>query len=298
MIVISEELIRLNGICRDYYTRGTVVHALKGIDLSIEKGDFISIIGRSGSGKSTLMNILGCLDRQTKGEYYLEGMDISTLSDRKLSFLRSRIISFVFQSFNLISSLNSEENVSLPLMYKGIPKKERQTAACRALEMVGMSERRLYYPRELSGGQQQRVAVARAIASEPEILLADEPTGSLDSESGEKVLSVIIVTAKNNKLVFRNIRCASNQSLGVVGVASMCHIGSGRFWETVNGGLRGNPLFGKEIDAVVQDNEGLAIKVGGLQMSCEIGLVFVREPYCIYLKHFIFHRFFAHSQNL
>ena len=217
MIVISEELIRLNGICRDYYTRGTVVHALKGIDLSIEKGDFISIIGQSGSGKSTLMNILGCLDRQTKGEYYLEGMDISTLSDRKLSFLRSRIISFVFQSFNLISSLNSEENVSLPLMYKGIPKKERQTAACRALEMVGMSERRLYYPRELSGGQQQRVAVARAIASEPEILLADEPTGSLDSESGEKVLSVmeemnrsgvtVIMITHDNRLSERAKRC-------------------------------------------------------------------------------------------
>ncbi len=114
-------------------------------------------------------------------------------------------------------------------------------------------------------------------------------------QRGEKVLSVIIVTAKNNKLVFRNIRHTGNQSLGVVGVAPVCNMGSGRFGETVNGGLRGNPLLGKEIDAVVQDNEGLAIKVGGLQMSCEIGLVFVREPYCIYLKHFVFQRFFAHS---
>ena len=191
MIRISDELIRLKNISRDYYTRGSVVHALSGIDLSISSGDFISIIGRSGSGKSTLMNILGCLDRQTEGKYYLDGIDISSLNERKLSFLRSRIISFVFQSFNLIPSLNSLENAALPLMYKGIPKREREAEAQKALEMVGMEEKRNYYPWELSGGQQQRVAIARAIASKPKILLADEPTGSLDSESGETVLSIM-----------------------------------------------------------------------------------------------------------
>ncbi len=214
---MKEELICLKNIKRDYNARGMTVHALKGIDLSVDRGDFISVTGQSGSGKSTLMNILGCLDRQTEGKYYLKGMDVSFLSERKLAFLRSQVISFVFQSFNLIPSLNSEENVALPLMYKGISKRERHYAAQKALEMVGLHERKNYFPSELSGGQQQRVAVARAVASKPEILLADEPTGSLDRESGETVLSVmeemnrsgvtVIMITHDNVLSKRAKRC-------------------------------------------------------------------------------------------
>ncbi len=185
------ELITVRKLNREYKTGDLTVRALDNISLSIGRGEFVSIIGQSGSGKSTLMNILGCLDRQSSGEYILLGTDVSSLGEKQLAYLRSRVIGFVFQSFNLIPSLNALQNVELPLIYRRIPRKQRIYAAEKALDMVGLSSRKKHRPSELSGGQQQRTAIARAIAGDPGLLLADEPTGSLDKAAGENVLSII-----------------------------------------------------------------------------------------------------------
>lgn len=186
-----ESIISLKNLSRDYITRGGIVHALSDINIDVVEGEFIAVVGQSGSGKSTLMNILGCLDTPTDGIYMLDGIEISTLSEKQLTYIRSKIIGFIFQSFNLVPTLSALENTELPLLYRGIGKKQRRYAAEFALERVGLSSRKNHLPCELSGGQQQRVAVARAIASEPKILLADEPTGSLDKKSGEEVLGII-----------------------------------------------------------------------------------------------------------
>ena len=186
-----DAIIRLRGISRHYRCGENTVRALDGVDLGIGRGEYCSIIGRSGSGKSTLMNILGCLDAPSEGEYLLSGMPVSRMSERRLTDVRARTIGFVFQSFNLLAGLDAAHNVALPLMYRGIGRRERERAAAQALELVGLSDRARHKPGELSGGQQQRVAIARAIAGKPDILLADEPTGSLDSESGEQVISLL-----------------------------------------------------------------------------------------------------------
>lgn len=186
-----KELIVARNLCRDYKNGDLTVRALNNINFSISDGEFVSIIGQSGSGKSTLINILGCLDKQSSGDYFLSGTDVSALNERQLAFLRSRVIGFVFQSFNLIPSLNALQNVELPLIYRRIPKKQRIYTAEKALDTVGLSARKNHRPSELSGGQQQRTAIARAIAGNPRLLLADEPTGSLDKAAGENVLSVI-----------------------------------------------------------------------------------------------------------
>lgn len=186
-----ESIISLKNLSRDYITRGGIVHALSDINIDVVEGEFIAVVGQSGSGKSTLMNILGCLDTPTDGIYMLDGIEISTLNEKQLTYIRSKIIGFIFQSFNLVPTLSALENTELPLLYRGIGKKQRRYAAEFALERVGLSSRKNHLPCELSGGQQQRVAVARAIASEPKILLADEPTGSLDKKSGEEVLGII-----------------------------------------------------------------------------------------------------------
>ncbi len=186
-----KKIISLKNLSRDYITRGGVVHALNKINVDIDEGEFIAIVGQSGSGKSTLMNILGCLDTPTDGIYSLNGIDISTLNEKQLTYIRSRVIGFIFQSFNLVPALSALENTELPLLYRGISKRQRRYAAEYALERVGLSSRKNHLPPELSGGQQQRVAIARAIASEPEILLADEPTGSLDKKSGKEVIDII-----------------------------------------------------------------------------------------------------------
>ncbi len=186
-----ESIISLKNLSRDYITRGGIVHALSDINIDVVEGEFIAVVGQSGSGKSTLMNILGCLDTPTDGIYMLDGIEISTLNEKQLTYIRSKIIGFIFQSFNLVPTLSALENTELPLLYRGIGKKQRKYAAEFALERVGLSSRKNHLPCELSGGQQQRVAVARAIASEPKILLADEPTGSLDKKSGEEVLGII-----------------------------------------------------------------------------------------------------------
>ncbi len=167
------------------------VRALCDISLQVTKGEFVSIIGTSGSGKSTLMNILGCLDIPTYGDYLLDGQDVGELTDRELSRIRNKEVGFVFQGFNLIDSLNALENVELPLIYRGIGATDRHELALDALERVGLSERARHKPSEMSGGQQQRVAIARAIATHPPIILADEPTGALDTRTGEHVLEIL-----------------------------------------------------------------------------------------------------------
>ena len=164
------------------------VRALDGVTLQIDRGEFVAIIGQSGSGKSTLMNILGCLDIPTYGDYHLDGVDVTELNDKQLAHIRNKQIGFIFQGFNLIPALNAWENVELPLIYQGVPASKRYDRVEAALERVGLADRAGHRPTEMSGGQQQRVAIARAIATRPPIIMADEPTGALDSHTGKEVL--------------------------------------------------------------------------------------------------------------
>lgn len=186
-----DNIIRLDDVSKIYHTKGGDVNALSHISLEIEKGSFTAIVGQSGSGKSTLMNILGCLDIPTSGQYFLDGQKVSDMKEKQLSFVRNNIIGFIFQSFNLIPTLNAIENAELPLTYRGMKKSERYELAVDALKRVGLEKRLTHRPNELSGGQQQRVAIARAIAAEPEIILADEPTGNLDKKSGQEIMSIL-----------------------------------------------------------------------------------------------------------
>ena len=184
-------LVEVKDICKIYNPGENEVRALDHVSLSINKGEFVAIIGQSGSGKSTLMNMLGCLDVPTSGEYYLNGRDVSMLSDDEQSDIRNLEIGFIFQGFNLISNLTAIENVELPLIYRGVGKRERQKLAIDALKIVGLSHRMYHKPNEMSGGQQQRVAIARAIAAKPPVILADEPTGNLDSASSKEILQIL-----------------------------------------------------------------------------------------------------------
>ncbi|MDD6057069.1 MAG: ABC transporter ATP-binding protein [Clostridiales bacterium] len=178
-------------IVKTYYLgKPNELEILHGIDLSINEGEFVSIVGESGSGKSTLMNIIGVLDRQTQGRYFLEGQDVNSMSDEIRSIVRNRRIGFVFQNFNLLPRANALKNVMIPLMYSQEKKKERKEKAMEMLEMVGMADRATHKPNELSGGQKQRVAIARAMVNEPAIILADEPTGALDSKTGHMVMDL------------------------------------------------------------------------------------------------------------
>ena len=184
-------LVEIQDICKIYNPGENEVRALDHISLSIEEGEFVAIIGQSGSGKSTLMNMIGCLDTPTSGKYLLHGMDVSHMTDDEQSDVRNREIGFIFQGFNLIQSLTAIENVELPLMYRGVNKKTRHELSVEALKHVGLGKRMDHKPTELSGGQQQRVAIARAIAQAPPILLADEPTGNLDSGSSKEIITII-----------------------------------------------------------------------------------------------------------
>ena len=186
-----EHLIELKDIYKIYQTGEAEVHALDGVSLQIDSGEFVSIVGQSGSGKSTLMNLLGCLDIPTSGTYLLDGVDVSTMSENRLSDIRNRRIGFIFQGFNLISGLTAIENVELPLIYRKMERKERKKLVYQSLERVGLKKRMRHRPSEMSGGQQQRVAIARAIAASPPIIFADEPTGNLDSKSGEEVINIL-----------------------------------------------------------------------------------------------------------
>ena len=186
----GKPMITMRDITKIYHIGGEEVRALDGASLTIREGEFVSIIGPSGSGKSTLMNIIGCLDVADSGEYILDGQSIEQYSEEELARIRNKKIGFVFQNFNLLSRMSAQANVELPLIYQRIHLNERKERASRALERVGLKERSMHKPAELSGGQQQRVAIARALATDPAILLADEPTGNLDSKTGEDIMAL------------------------------------------------------------------------------------------------------------
>ena len=186
-----EQMIALKGLVKNYMVGTQVVEALRGIDLVIKKGEYVAIMGPSGSGKSTLMNILGALDTPTSGHYFLNGTDVSQMVDNDLAVIRNKEIGFIFQTFNLLPRYDSLENVILPLIYGGVPKHERNARGLKVLEKVGLADRVTHKPNELSGGQRQRVAVARALVNNPSIILADEPTGNLDSKTSVDIMNLI-----------------------------------------------------------------------------------------------------------
>lgn len=184
-------IINISNLMKTYKLGGETVHALNNVTLEIEKGEFLAIIGPSGSGKSTLMNMIGCLDRPQSGKYLLDGKDIGKMNDNQLATIRNQKIGFIFQNFNLLTKLTALENVELPLLYSGVATKERRERALEALNKVGLRDRANHLPTQLSGGQQQRVAIARALVGNPAILLADEPTGALDSKTSKEILQVM-----------------------------------------------------------------------------------------------------------
>lgn len=198
---MEEALIKVKDLCKIYNPGENEVRALDHVNLEIQKGEFVAIIGQSGSGKSTFMNMLGCLDVPTSGEYYLNGTDVSTMKDNELSVVRNREIGFIFQGFNLIANLTAIENVEIPLIYRGIDRKTRRNLAIESLKMVGLEKRLHHKPNEMSGGQQQRVAIARAIAAKPPVILADEPTGNLDSASSREILGILKDMHKTGKTI-------------------------------------------------------------------------------------------------
>jgi putative ABC transport system ATP-binding protein len=187
---MTKSLIEIDGVTKRYKLGEQIVYALNGVNLNIERGEYTALMGPSGSGKSTLMNIIGCLDSPTEGTFFLNNKEVSKMSDSALSEVRNTEIGFVFQTFNLLNRLNAIENVSLPLVYAGIPKKEREERAKEVLDKVGLGDRMSHKPNELSGGQRQRVAVARALINNPSILLADEPTGNLDTQTSHEIMAL------------------------------------------------------------------------------------------------------------
>ena len=194
-------IITVDNINKTYKNGSLELQVLKNISFKVDKGEFLAIMGSSGSGKSTMMNILGCLDNQYEGRYILDGIDISKSNENELSEIRNKKIGFIFQSFNLLPRLTALENVELPLVYSSIPKEERHKRANELLEMVGLKERIHHRPNELSGGQRQRVAIARALANNPSIILADEPTGNLDSKSEEEIIEILQKLNKMGKTI-------------------------------------------------------------------------------------------------
>ncbi|ATA73660.1 MULTISPECIES: ABC transporter ATP-binding protein [Capnocytophaga] len=195
-------LLRIKDIRRDFKLGSEILHVLKGIDLIIEKGEYVALMGPSGSGKSTLMNILGCLDTPTSGEYILNGKDVSKMSDAELADIRNKEIGFVFQTFNLMPRTTALDNVALPMVYAGVGKEKRSERAKEVLQLVGLGDRMMHKPNELSGGQRQRVAVARALVNSPSIILADEPTGNLDSKTSYEIMALFDeIHSKGNTVI-------------------------------------------------------------------------------------------------
>ena len=224
---MAEHLIELRDVCK-IYSEGleSEVRALDGVSLTIDRGEFVAVVGQSGCGKSTLMNVLGCLDIPTRGTYLLDGTDVQELSDGQLSRIRNQEIGFIFQQYNLIQTLTVQENVELPLIYRGIDPIDRKELALEALNRVGLADRRKHYPTQMSGGQQQRVAIARAISTHPPVIMADEPTGALDSRTGQQVLqflrqlnregSTIILITHDNGIAATAPRCVRLQDGKIV----------------------------------------------------------------------------------
>ena len=196
-----EKIIELKNASRYYEMGDNIVKALDGVDIEVEKGDFVAIMGPSGSGKSTAMNLIGSLDLPTSGSVHLEDSDVSYLEESELSQLRGKKIGFIFQSFNLIPNLTAKENIMLPMMFQATDSQERERKAESLLKMVDLGDRMEHYPNQLSGGQQQRVAIARSLANDPEVILADEPTGNLDTKTGEKVMSFLEKLNKKGKTI-------------------------------------------------------------------------------------------------
>ena len=198
---IAMSLIRLEKISRRYQMGGETIHALREVSLQIERGEYVAIMGPSGSGKSTMMNLIGCLDTPTSGIYELNGTDVSDMDDNQLAEVRNREIGFVFQTFNLLARSSALHNVELPLIYAGIPSAERRQLALESVAHVGLTDRMHHKPNELSGGQRQRVAIARALVNKPSILLADEPTGNLDSRTGEEIMALFAELSKKGNTI-------------------------------------------------------------------------------------------------
>ena len=235
----SRQLIRMRGIVKRFYIgQPNELEILHGIDLDVKEGEFVSIVGASGSGKSTLMNMIGVLDRPTEGTYWLDGTDVQDAQDDELSQIRNRKIGFVFQNFNLISRTNARKNVELPMMYAGIPQKKRTQRAEELLDLVGMADGMDHQPNELSGGQKQRVAIARAMANDPAIILADEPTGALDSKTGRMVMDLFHrlnrEQGKTIVLITHNQELAAETSRVLTMRDGILYTGSERRWDSVN----------------------------------------------------------------
>ncbi len=197
----NQQIINLREVKRYYEMGESLVKAIDGINIKIEKGDFVAIMGPSGSGKSTAMNLIGSLDLATYGDIYLDGLNIQHLDESQLAQIRSKKIGFIFQSFNLIPNLTAKENIMLPMLFQGISPEEREERAESLLNLVGLGDRINHYPNQLSGGQQQRVAIARALANNPDVILADEPTGNLDTKTGEKVISFLEELNRKGKTI-------------------------------------------------------------------------------------------------
>jgi putative ABC transport system ATP-binding protein len=198
---MAQPLIKITNIKRDFILGSETIYVLKGIDLEINKGEYVALMGPSGSGKSTLMNLLGCLDTPTSGTYILNGKDVSQMHDDELAEIRNKEIGFVFQTFNLMPRTSALDNVALPMVYAGYPKSERNIRATEVLTQVNLSDRMDHKPNELSGGQRQRVAIARALVNNPSIILADEPTGNLDSKTSEEIMGLFDVIHKNGNTI-------------------------------------------------------------------------------------------------
>ncbi len=194
-------VIRITNVSRIFHVGDSEVHALRDLDVEVHEGEFVSIMGPSGSGKSTAVNMVGCLDIPTKGQIYLDGKNIANLEESELAQIRGKKIGFIFQKFNLVSTLTALENVALPMLFQGMPTEERQKKARKLLELVGLGHRVNHRPPELSGGQQQRVAIARALANDPQVILADEPTGNLDSKTGVKILEFLDKLHREGKTI-------------------------------------------------------------------------------------------------